>query len=188
LRKALSAYDREVMRILLARHGHTNFNELGLCNADPKVEVFLTKKGIEQAESLKGCLEKYSIQKVYVSDLPRTSETARYCVPNHDSIIQDDRLSDIKTGFENRPVQDFLDFIKANPLSIKTPGGESFYDVKARVHSFIDTLVQSGDDCVLIITHMDPAKIITGFFQEFTDSEVWNLEIDNCTLLEFHAS
>ncbi len=174
------------MKILLTRHGHTNFNELGLCNADPSVDVFLTKKGIEQAESLRFRLEKYSIQTVYVSDLPRTSETAHYCVPNHDSIIQDDRLSDIKTGFESRPVQDFLDFIKVKPLSIKAPGGESFYDVKARVHSFIDTLLQSGNECVLIITHMDPAKIIAGFFQGLTDSEIWDLEIDNCTLLEFH--
>jgi broad specificity phosphatase PhoE len=176
------------MKILLTRHGQTNYNELGLCNADPKVDVYLTKAGVEQAEALRSRLAQFSIQKVYVSDLPRTHETASYCVPKHIPIIQDSRLSDLKTGFESMPVHEFLKYIEPDPLTIKAPGGESFHDLKSRVHSFIGSLDKTYDECVLIITHMDPAKIICGYFLELTDIEIWGLEIRNCELFEFHIA
>lgn len=174
------------MIILLTRHGRTNYNDLRLCNADPAVDVYLTGEGIKQAKALRSKLTKYNIQKVYVSDLPRTLETASYCVPSSDiPIIQDKRLSDIKTGFESRPVHEFMKYIEADPFTLKAPGGESFQDLKVRVHSFIDFLIQAGDESALIVTHMDPAKIIVGYFQQLTDSDIWNLDMPNCSLLEF---
>ncbi len=39
------------MNLYLARHGRTNYNDLGLCNADPTVDVHLTALGIEQAKA-----------------------------------------------------------------------------------------------------------------------------------------
>lgn len=173
------------MKILLTRHGRTNYNDLGLCNSDPKVDVYLTQQGIEQAKELKAKLSRFSVKKVYVSDLPRTHETARYCIPKHVPLIQEPRISDIKTGFECQPVSDYLKYIATDNFFQRPPGGESLYDLKNRVHSFIEDIIQRSDDCILIITHMDPARIITGYFQALTDLEVWRLEIKNCELLEF---
>ena len=174
------------MIVLVTRHGCTNYNDLGLCNADPEIDVHLTSEGVEQAKALKDKLTKYDSEKVYVSDLPRTLETANCCVPNLNiPIVRDSRLSDIKTGFEGRPVRDFLKFIEPDHFVLKAPGGESFHEEKIRVYSFIEGLKKTGDECILIVTHMDPAKIIAGYFQKLTDSEVWNLDIPNCTLLEF---
>lgn len=174
------------MIVLLTRHGRTNYNELRLCNADPAVDVFLTSEGIEQAKELKTELIKYDVQKIYVSDLARTFETASYCTPDSNiPIIQDKRLSDIKTGFENKPVHEFMKYIEPDPFTVKAPGGESFQDLKVRVHSFIDFLEQACDESTLIVTHKDPAKIIAGYFQKLTDLEIWNLDMPNCTLLEF---
>ena len=34
--------------IWFMRHGQTNYNLSGLCNADPDVEVYLTDDGIKQ--------------------------------------------------------------------------------------------------------------------------------------------
>ena len=174
------------MIVLLTRHGRTNYNDLRLCNADPAVDVYLTSEGIKQAKALKPKLTKYNVQKVYISDLPRTLETASHCVPSSNiPIIQDKRLSDIKTGFESRPVHEFMKHIEPDPFTLKAPGGESFQDLKVRVHSFIEFLTQTCDECALIVTHMDPAKIIAGYFQRLTDVEIWNLDMPNCTLLEF---
>ena len=174
------------MIILIARHGRTNYNELGLCNADPNVHVYLTAEGIEQAKALKDKLSRCKIDKVYVSSLPRTLETAKYCVPDSNiPIVQDSRISDIKTGFESKPVHDFLKFIESDLFALKAPGGESFQEEKSRVYSFIESLKNTSDECILVITHMDPAKIIAGYFQDLTDMEAWNLDIPNCTLLEF---
>lgn len=185
---ALSLPRSETVKVLLTRHGRTNYNDLGLCNADPTVDVHLTREGIEQAKALKAKLAQFSIQKVYVSDLPRTHETASYCVPRNIPIIQDSRISDIKTGFESKPVRDFLAYIETDPFNLKGPGGESFQELKSRVHSFIEGLSQTYDECVLVVTHMDPAKIITGYFQELTDSEIWSLEMQNCALREFRVT
>ena len=174
------------MLILLTRHGRTNYNDMGLCNADPATDVYLTSEGIEQAKALRTKLTSYNIQKVYVSDLPRTHETASYCLPDQNiPVVQDHRLSDIKTGFEGKPVRDFLEFIETDPFNLKAPGGESFQELKARVHSFIDGLSKTSDKCILIVTHMDPAKVIAGYFQKYSDSEIWNQEMQNCSLLEF---
>ena len=54
------------MLILLTRHGRTNYNDMGLCNADPATDVYLTSEGIEQAKALRTKLTSYNIQKVGV--------------------------------------------------------------------------------------------------------------------------
>jgi len=175
--------------VLLTRHGRTNFNDMGLCNADPLVDVYLTKEGIQQAKALATKLTSYDIQKAYVSDLPRTTETANYCLPSQDiPTVQDYRLSDIKTGFESKPVQDFLEYIEPDPLYLKAPGGESFQDLKSRIHSFMDDLCKTREECILIVTHMDPAKVIKGLLQSLSDAEMWSLEVQNCELLEFRLN
>ncbi len=87
------------MIVLLTRHGRTNYNDLRLCNADPDVDVYLTPMGVDQAIALGAELKKYDIQRIYISDLPRTHETVKYCIPNPKvPIVRDNRLSDIKTG------------------------------------------------------------------------------------------
>src|SRR6185369_14402091 len=40
------------MKVYIARHGQTNYNEARRCNADPSVDVFLTETGIRQAKEL----------------------------------------------------------------------------------------------------------------------------------------
>lgn len=40
------------MKVYLVRHGQTNYNEMGLTNSDPNIDVHLTEIGIKQIEEL----------------------------------------------------------------------------------------------------------------------------------------
>ena len=40
------------MKLYFARHGQTNYDDLGICNADPSVDVYVTPVGEEQAKAL----------------------------------------------------------------------------------------------------------------------------------------
>ena len=62
------------MKIYAVRHGHTNYNEMGLCNGDPRVDVHLTSKGILQAEEAANTLKEVPLECIFVSQLPRTRQ------------------------------------------------------------------------------------------------------------------
>jgi probable phosphoglycerate mutase len=86
----------------IARHGETNYNELGLCNSDPEVDVHLTDVGQEQARELAKKLKDVSIDQIYVSRLRRTKQTADIVNQYHSAPISvDARLDDTKSGYEN---------------------------------------------------------------------------------------
>ena len=58
------------------RHGRTNYNDLNLCNDDPNRDVHLTNKGIMQAEEAALALRDVVFDRMIVSPLPRTRQTA----------------------------------------------------------------------------------------------------------------
>ena len=64
------------MKLYLARHGWTNYNDLRLCNADPTVDVHLTPTGVSQAEALADKLKQTALDHIIVSELKRTQQTA----------------------------------------------------------------------------------------------------------------
>lgn len=121
-----------------------------------------------------------------MSDLPRTLETAIHCVSSDIPVIIDSRISDIKTGFEGKPVSDYLRHIESDPLTNKPPGGESYQELKARVFSFVEDLLQTREECILVVSHMDPVKLMIGYFNRLSDLEILRLKVSNCVLQEFN--
>lgn len=64
------------MKLLLMRHGQTNYNRLGLCNDDPRDAVYLTDLGRRQALAAAVALRAARLEHIFVSELPRTRQTA----------------------------------------------------------------------------------------------------------------
>ena len=76
------------MKIYFARHGRTNYNDLDLCNADPSVDVHITELGAEQAKALADKLKDLPLDRIFVSELKRTQQTAEIVNSFHDAPIE----------------------------------------------------------------------------------------------------
>jgi broad specificity phosphatase PhoE len=161
------------MKLYVARHTQTNYNALKLCNSDPKVDVHLTQRGIEQAKQLASELKNVKLDRIFISELPRTQETASYLqqykkVP----VIVDGRINDNSTGFENRPTQEYVNAFNNSPdrWHAKFNNGESLGEARQRVVNFLSDIRKEPFESVLVITH--------GFIIECINGVINNLDFD----------
>jgi broad specificity phosphatase PhoE len=145
------------MQVYVARHGKTNYNELGICNCNPAIDVHLNESGIEQAKSLAQKLQDEHIQHIYVSELRRTSQTAEFINKYHKVPVSiDDRINDNNTGFDGQHFSVYVSALekagKEQERTIRFNDGESLQDVDDRVSKFFDSLRSVSFDSVLIVT------------------------------------
>ncbi len=93
------------MKLIVTRHGETNYNAASLYNHDPSVDVHLTENGIRQAEQLAEDLRDTPIDLVITSRLKRTKQTAEIINRFHQApVVEDGRLDDTYNGFEGQKV------------------------------------------------------------------------------------
>ena len=181
------------MKVYLARHGQTNYNELRLCNADPAVDVHLTEVGFKQAENLAKRLEKVAIERVYVSELQRTQQTAKIVNQYHDAPTTiDPRLNDIITGYEGKSADDYHALLERAPdmWKVRYNGGESLEDVYNRVLEFIGDLSKEPYTSVLVVTSIPIVQAFNGIVSQLSGEDAREVEVDkgSCMELEIHMS
>lgn len=174
------------MIVLCMRHGQTNYNLLGLCNDDPSQDVLLTELGIRQAEGAATELKDVPIERIFVSELPRTQETAEtinryHAVP----VTVHSDINDIRTGFDGKPVSEYFAAVDRDRLTITPPGGESLLEYKRRVLRFLHWLRQQREKTVLVIAHEETLRVITAFFRDLPDDEMLALQFGNCEIITF---
>lgn len=172
--------------LYFTRHGHTNYNQLGLCNDDPGKDVHLSERGIQQAQQLAQQLQQVPLQKILVSQLPRTQQTAHIVNQYHDvKIIVTPAINDIRSGFDSLPVRDYQQAISADRLHSKCNGGESLLEHKLRIQQFLKQLLAQGEDDILVIAHEETLRVIRAFFEHIPDQGMIDLHFDNCQLLQY---
>ncbi len=154
-------------RILLLRHGETEFNREGRCQGI--LNSNLTKKGIKQVES-NGRLLKYELKNIekekiilYSSPLGRAVDSTEILLKEIDykvsKVVYENNLkegdlglwggqyiTEIKKSYKN---------INYNSLDwyFNSPGGESFEDIKLRCEEFINSLKDVEEDNIIIMSH-----------------------------------
>jgi broad specificity phosphatase PhoE len=174
------------MTLFCLRHGESDYNLLGLCNDDPRTDVHLTDTGRCQAEQAAEQLQHAPIECIFVSELPRTRETAEIINTCHNvDIITVPALNDIVTGFDNQPVADYFAATGHDRLHMRINGGESLLDYKTRVYAFIDSLAQQPVENVCIVSHEETMRIFGCYFCGISDVEMENLHFRNCEVFEF---
>lgn len=179
------------MKLIFMRHGESEYNLLGRCNADPAVRVSLTELGRQQAGAARERLRQEPIRRIYVSRLQRAQETAAIVCGGHCADIRvDARLDDRNTGFEGRPVAEYMTAMQAAPdlFQWKAPGGESYLEMVARVHDFIADLVADEVDMALVVTHHEVLQAVAGHFQNLEPARMWRVWVGNCETLEFEVA
>lgn len=167
------------MQLYVARHTQTNYNVDMLCNADPSVDVHLTPLGIEQAQQLAQKLSGVQLDAIYISEFPRTKQTATYLEQYKTTQLKvDKRLNENIAGFEGQPVERYLEAFNqaTDKWHAAFNGGESLAGVRDRVEAFLKDVRQTDQTAVLIITH--------GYIVECIHAILNNLNFDMASTFE----
>jgi broad specificity phosphatase PhoE len=179
------------MKIYLARHGRSTYNDLGLCNADPRIDVPLTVTGINQAEALAKKLKIVPIDRIYHSQLKRTQQTAEIVNQYHGlPLMADYRLNDGRSGFEGKSFKEYDAALDAAPnrWTASFNDGESIEGIKKRVAGFMDELRTKQYDSVLIVTSLWIIFAITAVSEGLSNDKAWNLAIEQGNYSELDIS
>lgn len=150
------------MNIIFLRHGEAidNVNEL---ISDKEIYwSTLTKKGISTVkESIK--LLPHSVDKIYVSPLPRTIETAHYVSESYpkSEVIIDNRIREIYHGkYTHKKNNEDLDNTRIKQINgdyfVRLGEyGENNYDIENRLNLFLTDVYQNNfkDNTIIVVSH-----------------------------------
>ena len=177
--------------IIFLRHGQAiNNTERILAGRTPGIP--LTEKGLDQAQKAAKFLEDMNISAIYSSPIERAKNTAEI-VGNHNSVDVriDDRLIELDMGkFTGMPYEQifsshgnvFMKFYKGE-LEIAHNGVETFADVKKRVLSIVDHVLENHpNENVVLVTHMDPIKAMLSTVMSLSPENLYELIIANASL------
>ena len=174
------------MKLYFLRHGQSTYNVKDLCNGNPRKPVFLTELGKTQIEKAREKLENEKLEVIFVSQFPRTKESAKIINKEHNIKIKiDKRINDRKTGFEGKSYYDYIKAIEKDKFFIKLKGGESFQEEKKRVFSFLKDLIKKHYNTVLVVTHEEIIKIVNGYFNKLSDEQMFRIKVDNGRIMKF---
>ncbi len=138
------------MRILLIRHGETDWNRTHRFQG--RSDLPLNQMGREQAHALALGLKDQSLTAIYSSPLVRAVETARLIGVFHPSVpfFKEGGLAEMDLGeFEGMEAEhwvaehaDFIEAWRETPATVRMPGGENLQEVQARAVSALERIAK----------------------------------------------
>lgn len=149
--------------IYLIRHGQTAQNverkALGHLN------IGLADEGVEEVKKLALHLKKQGVQpqRIYTSPLLRTLKTAELLQSDLGGFIEEDEaLREINYGQHEGIDRQGLREIEYgyNRLKMQEGKGETAEEVEQRVLPFLNSVLQTEEDSVLIVTHAFSASVL----------------------------
>ncbi len=187
------------MKLYLIRHGETDWNKVRRLQGQSDIPLndFGRKLALETAPALADIPFDLAI----TSPLLRARQTAELVLAGRDIPLREDpRLMELAFGeYEglvckgehfNIPDPDFHYFYDA-PDKYRPPrGGESFFDLAARLRSFLDDLTADPalrDATILVSTHGGATCMLLTLLKRRTVAETWGAGVHkNCavTLVE----
>ena len=168
--------------IYVIRHGETEWNALNKVLG--RTDIPLNSYGIRQAKEIAGMLRDLKIDVFLSSPLTRARQTADIisCEVNAEYRI-DDRLTEQDFGaFEG--VDRFAEeYQKAKrEYFVRYPGGESYFDMAARVFPLIKEVEGKN---ALLVTHGGICRIIRSYFEDMSNEEFVRFSQGNCEIREY---
>lgn len=148
------------MNLILARHGETDYNKDNrICGV---TDIPLNNIGIQQAHELAKILHKEPIEKIYSGPLIRTVETSKIINSYLDvGYIISDKLREMDFGSrEGLPLDEAkrkYNYLKLERdkdiINFRYPDSESYGDCINRAKNFLEEIVKSPYETVLVVTH-----------------------------------
>lgn len=187
------------MKILVTRHGQTDWNVLGKIQGQTDIE--LNDVGRQQAEETGKLIENETINLIITSPLKRAKETAQIINKRFNvKIIEDCRLMERKFGQSEGLTKNDIRQLKVNNpeiddiwnynKNIEFNGREIMYDFCNRIYEFLDDVIKTyKDKNILLVTHGGVSLIIKYYFtndslENFSDRD--NIKgLKNCEIIKF---
>ncbi|HEY6882657.1 MAG TPA: histidine phosphatase family protein [Nitrososphaeraceae archaeon] len=178
---------------IFMRHGQAD-NNVNRILVGRYIESHLTEYGKQQVADTAEHLRNLPIEKVYVSPVIRTVETAKIvCETLGMNYEVDERLYEIDLGrlvgmhFEEiieKYGNLFLKFYTEEDNStLTTFGVESFASVKSRIKDLLDEIIKKHQDKnVLLITHLDPIKAAISILLDLKAEALYHWHMTNASL------
>ena len=149
------------MKLILVRHGETDWNAQGRCQGFSDME--LSDRGKDQVELLALSLKDEPLDAVYSSDLKRAVETAEVIAGYHGVSVETDKnLREMNQGelegltfvdIRERYAELLSDWT-ASPEKVRIPDGESLKEVQERAWGSIQGIYKSHlDETVVVVSH-----------------------------------
>ena len=176
-------------RIILVRHGETDWNKQGRFQG--QIDIPLNQNGKAQAQAASEFLKNVSIQKAFSSSLSRPRETAQIILKEHPGIeiSLKENLKEIGHGkwegkLESEIKSDWPDLLqewKIQPEKVQMPDGENIKEVSTRsIQGWIEICESlKNDETALVVAHDAVNKTILCHLLGLTPSEIWMIKQGN---------
>ena len=183
------------MKLYLIRHGETDWNKVRRLQG--QCDIPLNDFGRKLARETAPALRDIPFDLAITSPLLRAKETALLVLEGRDIPLQEDpRLMELAFGeFEglvckgenyNIPDPEFHCFYDAPDRYVPPKGGESFFDLEARLKSFLKDLMEDPalqDKTVLVSTHGGALCMLLNLIRKRSVAEVWGSGVHkNCAV------
>ena len=176
-------------RIILVRHGETDWNKQGKFQG--QIDIPLNQNGKKQAQAASEFLKPVSIQKAFSSSLSRPRETAQIILKEHAAIkiLLKDNLKEISHGRWEGKLEseiksgwpDLLKTWKRHPEKAQMPDGENIKDVSIRSIAGWKEICKNlqQNETALVVAHDAVNKTILCHILGLTPSEIWMIKQGN---------
>ena len=177
------------MRLLLTRHGQTDWNVQGRIQG--KTDIELNNTGIKQAEETREKLLNYDIDYIISSPLKRAKKTAEIIGKGRNiPIIIDERIEERAFGEFEGKTRNEMDFslLWNYRVNKKFEKAESVGEVFNRVNNFLENLKEEyPDKTVLLVTHGGISVPIRVYFEGIPEGMevLQGFGLDNCEVKQY---
>jgi alpha-ribazole phosphatase len=178
------------MRLLLIRHGETDWNVTGRYQG--QTDVPLNQTGIQQAHQIADRLSTEKINAIYSSDLIRAHKTAEQIAkPHRLKVATDARWRELSFGdwegmtyseIQSEAAGEF-ELWHSDATQYAPPHGETLGQLAARVQSAFDELHNlHADQTIAIISHGGPLQILLCHTLGVNFQRHWQFSISQAAL------
>ncbi|MEG1547772.1 MAG: histidine phosphatase family protein [Clostridia bacterium] len=184
------------MKLILARHGQTDWNSHQMVQG--RTDIPLNETGKRQAAALGERLKNAGISAIYSGPLSRAYDTGcEMARSNGCGVTKCDKLTEIKFG-----VWEGMEFFAIaagypalwkqwcdRPDECQIEGAETLDTIAERTMQALERIIKqhSPDDTVAIASHTMPIKLIVAHYTGIPFGSIHRIRIDNCGYTELNV-
>jgi alpha-ribazole phosphatase len=180
------------MRLLLVRHGETDWNAAKRFQG--QADIPLNRTGQRQAAAVARVLQRDTVQAIIASDLLRAQETARViAVPLQLTMDLDSRWREMAFGDWEGLTYDVLQHRHPkrlaawydDPLQVAPPNGETLTHVANRVRAaWHDLRARYANQTTVLVAHGGPLRLLLCLALGLPPGAHWHFAVDPAALSE----